>query len=139
MELSAIYIKIVIKKESNAIDKFERKILSNKKGINIFINTPSKIIGIVPIKMDLNNFCWKKYSKVLFENLLLNLKISFLKYQTNAKTLPNWITADKEAPGSSIPKRRDMIFKWAVLLTGINSVMPCIKPYKMHSKYSKNF
>ena len=29
-ELSAKYIKIVIKKESNAIDKFERKILSKK-------------------------------------------------------------------------------------------------------------
>jgi len=29
-ELSAMYIKIVIKKESNAIDKFERKKLSKK-------------------------------------------------------------------------------------------------------------
>ncbi len=29
-ELSAMYIKIVIKKESNDIDKFERKILSKK-------------------------------------------------------------------------------------------------------------
>jgi len=99
---------------------------------------PSKAIGIVPIKIDFNNFFCKKFSKDFFENLLLNLKISFLKYQTNAKTLPNWIIADKEAPGSSIPKRRDIIFKWAVLLTGINSVIPCIKPYKMHSKYSKN-
>ena len=100
---------------------------------------PSKIIGIVPIKIDFNNFSCKKDSKFFFENLLFNLKISFLKYQINAKTLPNWITADKEAPGSSIPKRRDMTFKWAVLLTGINSVIPCINPYIKHSKYSKNF
>ena len=40
-------------------------------------------------------------------------------------------------PGSS-PKKRDITFKWAVLLTGINSVKPWIKPYKINSKYSKN-
>ncbi len=56
-----------------------------------------------------------------------------------AKTLPIWIMADKEGPGSGIPKKRDKIFKWAVLLTGINSVKPCIKPYKINSKYSKNY
>ena len=37
-----------------------------------------------------------------------------------------------------MPRRRDMTFKWAVLLTGINSVKPWIKPYKKNSKYSKN-
>jgi hypothetical protein len=30
-----------------------------------------------------------------------------------------------------------MTFKWAVLLTGINSVKPWINPYKINSKYSK--
>ncbi len=56
-----------------------------------------------------------------------------------AKTLPSWIIADKEGPGSWIPKNKDMTFKWAVLLTGINSVKPCIKPYKTNTKYSKYF
>ena len=45
--------------------------------------------------------------------------------------------ADKEGPGSSTPKRREKTFKWAVLLTGINSVSPWIKPYKINFKYSK--
>ena len=76
---------------------------------------------------------------MLFADWLLNLKISFLKYQKRAKTLPIWIIADNEDPGSSIPKKRDITFKWAVLLTGINSVSPWIKPYKTNSKYSKNF
>ena len=98
--------------------------------------TPRKRIGIVPIKIDFNNFFCKKYSRIFFEDGLLKLKISFLKYQANAKTLPNWIVADKEAPGSSIPKKRDKTFKWAVLLTGINSVNPWIKPYKTNFKYS---
>ena len=55
-----------------------------------------------------------------------------------AKTLPSWMVADKEAPGSSIPKKIDITFKWAVLLTGINYVNPWIKPYKINFKYSKN-
>ena len=56
-----------------------------------------------------------------------------------ARTLPIWIVADKDASGSSIPKKRDITFKCAVLLTGINSVKPWIKPYKINVKYSKNF
>ena len=64
-------------------------------------------------------------------------KKSFLKYQTMARTLPSWIVADKDAPGSSIPKKRDTTFKCAVLLTGINSVKPWIKPYTINFKYSK--
>ena len=99
---------------------------------------PSTIIGSVPIKTDLNNFSSNKW-KILFEGLYFNSKISFLKYQTRAKTLPSWITADKEGPGSSIPKKRDITFKWAVLLTGINSVNPWIKPYTTNFKYSKNY
>ena len=98
---------------------------------------PSKTIGILPIKMDFNNFEFKKKSNIFFEDWLFNLKISFLKYQNKAVTLPNWIIADKEAPGSSIPKVRGITFKCAVLLTGINSVKPWIKPYKTNSKYSK--
>ena len=100
---------------------------------------PSKIIGIVPIKIDLSNFSWYKKSNISFGYWSLNLKISFLKYQIKAKTLPIWIIADKEEPGSSIPKKRDITFKWAVLLTGINSVKPWIKPYKINLKYSKTY
>ena len=99
---------------------------------------PNKTIGIVPIKIDLNNFSWNKLSNIFFGYRSLNLKISFLKYHTKAKILPIWIIADKEGPGSSIPKKRDITFKWAVLLTGINSVKPWIKPYKINLKYSKN-
>ena len=98
---------------------------------------PSKTIGIVPIKIDLNNFSCKRYPRNFLEDLLLKLKISFLKYQNSAKTLPSWIIADKEVPGSLIPKKREIIFKWAVLLTGINSVKPWINPYKINFKYSK--
>jgi len=47
--------------------------------------------------------------------------------------------ADKDEPGSLIPKNSDMTFKCAVLLTGINSVKPWIKPYKKNSKYSKSY
>ena len=99
---------------------------------------PSKTIGMVPIKIDLNKLLCNKKSKIFFEDWLLKLKISFLKYQSKAKILPIWIIADNEEPGSSMPRRRDMTFKWAVLLTGINSVKPWIKPYKKNSKYSKN-
>ena len=99
---------------------------------------PSKTIGIVPIKIDLNNLSCNKKWKSVFEDWILNLKISFLKYQRSAKTLPNWIIADKDEPGSSIPKKKDITFKWAVLLTGINSVKPWIKPYKINFKYSNN-
>ena len=100
---------------------------------------PRKTIGIVPIKIDLNNLSRIKYWKNFFEDWLFNLKISFLKYQSRAKTLPSWIIADKECPGSLIPKKRDITFRWAVLLTGINSVKPWINPYKINFKYSKNF
>ena len=99
---------------------------------------PSKTIGIVPIKIDLNNLSCDKEPNISFGYWSLNLKISFLKYQSKAKKLPIWIIADKEGPGSSIPKKRDITFKWAVLLTGINSVKPWIKPYKINLKYSKN-
>ena len=47
----------------NAIDKFERRTFSKKEGINIFILPPSKTIGIVPIKIDLNNLSCKRYSR----------------------------------------------------------------------------
>ena len=100
---------------------------------------PIKIIGIVPIKIDLNKLSCIKYSKNFSEYLFFKLKISSLKYQTKANTLPIWIMADKDGPGSSNPNKRDITFKWAVLLTGINSVKPWIKPYKINFKYSKNF
>ena len=100
---------------------------------------PRKTIGMVPIRTDLNNFSCNMKLKIFLEVWLLNLKISFRKYQIKAKTLPNWIIADKEGPGSSIPKKSDMTFKCAVLLTGINSVRPWIMPYIINFKYSKNF
>ena len=98
---------------------------------------PSKTIGIVPIKIDLNNFSCKRYSRNFLEDWLLKLRQSFLKYQAMAKTLPSWIVADKDAPGSSTPKKRDKTFRWAELLTGTNSVNPWINPYKINFKYSK--
>ena len=136
-DISAIYIKIAIKRETNAIDKFDRRTFSKKEGINIFILPPSKTIGMVPNKIDLNNLSCKRNSRKFLYDWLLKLKISFLKYQISAKTLPIWIIADKEGPGSSMPIKNDMTFKWAVLLTGINSVKPWIRPYKKNSKYSK--
>ena len=135
-ELSAKYIKKAIKKETNAIDIFERRTLSKKKGANNFILAPSKTIGIVPIKIDLNNLSCLIYSRNFFKDTLLKIKKSLLKYQAIATTLPSWIVADKEAPGSSIPKKRDITFKCAVLLTGMNSVKPWINPYKINLKYS---
>ena len=84
-----MYIKIPIRKETNAIDTFERRILSKKYGKYSFIVPPRKIIGIVPIKIDFNNFLFNKLLIIVFEDLLLNLKISFLKYQNKAKTLPS--------------------------------------------------
>ena len=96
------------------------------------------MIGIVPIIIEVDNFLNKKLSKIFFEDEFLKIKISFLKYQNIAKTLPSWIIADKDVPGSSNPNHKDIIFKWAVLLTGINSVKPWIKPYKINFKYSKN-
>ena len=139
LELSAKYIKKAIRNETNAIDKFERRTFSKNDGMNIFILPPSKTIGIVPIKIDLNNLSCKRSSRKFLEDWLLKLKISFLKYQAMARTLPSWIVADKDAPGSLIPKKRDIIFKWAVLLTGINSVNPWINPYKTNFKYSKKY
>ena len=103
---------------------------------NIFIVPPRQKIGIVPIKIDLIIFI-NKYQNI-FWIWSFNLKISSLKYQARAKTLPSWINADNDIPGSSIPKKREIIFKWAELLTGINSVKPWINPYKINLKYSKN-
>ena len=47
-------------KDTNAIDRFERRMFSNKYWSNNLIVPPSRIIGIVPIKIDLNNLSWKK-------------------------------------------------------------------------------
>ena len=59
-ELSAIYIKKAIRKETIAIDKLERRKLSKKLGTNNFMVPPSKTIGIVPIKIDQNNLSCNK-------------------------------------------------------------------------------
>ena len=111
-------------KDIKAIERFERKNESENPGKNIFINPPIKTIGIVPIKIDLYNFLENNELLSFIEFILLKLKIFFLKYQTIAKTLPICIIADKDEPGSLIPNIRDIIFKCAVLLTGINSVKP---------------
>ena len=52
--------------ETNAIDKFERIILSKKLGTNSFMDAPNKIIGMVPIKIDLNKLSCNKYLKFFF-------------------------------------------------------------------------
>ena len=58
------------------------------------------MIGIVPINIEVDNLLNKKESKIFFEVEFLKLKISFLKYQNIANTLPSWIIADKDVPGS---------------------------------------
>ena len=60
LELSAMYINIAIKRETNAIDKFERSTLSKKYGKNNFILPPRKTIGKVLKKIDLNNLTFIK-------------------------------------------------------------------------------
>ena len=72
-------MKIAIKKETNAIDKFERRNLSKKNGTNSFVHPPNKIIGIVPITIDRKKLVCIRYSKNFFECAFLKLKISFLK------------------------------------------------------------
>ena len=51
-----MYMKKAIRKETNAIDKLERRNLSKKLAKNNFMVPPNNIIGIVAIKMDRNNF-----------------------------------------------------------------------------------
>ena len=53
-------INIAIRRENNAIDILERRISSKKLGINNFIVPPRKIIGIDPIKIDLNNLSFNR-------------------------------------------------------------------------------
>ena len=55
LDLSAMYIKIAIRIETNAIDKLERRNLSKKWGTNNFIVPPSKKIGRVAIKIEHNS------------------------------------------------------------------------------------
>ena len=132
IDLSAdISAKSIIKDiniETRAIEIFERKNESENSETNSFISPPIKIIGIVPIKIDLYNLLNDNEYFSFTEFIFLKLQILFLKYQNIANTLPICIIADKEEPGSLIPNNRDMIFKWAVLLTGTNSVKPWIIP-----------
>ena len=65
-------MKIAISKETNAIDKFERRMLSKKYGAKDFMVQPSKIIGTVPNKIDFNNFLCIKSPTTFFEDCLLN-------------------------------------------------------------------
>ena len=140
--LAALSAKSIIKdinKETNDIERLDRNTLSKKSGRNNFIIPPKITIGIVPIKIDLHNFFEKYKLWTLLEFVSYKLKIFFLKYQNIAKILPICMIADKEEPGSFMPKNWDIIFKWAVLLTGINSVKPWIIPYKINFKYSNIF
>ena len=53
VEISAKSITNAIKIDTNAIERFERKNESENVGTNSFIIPPKKIIGNVPIKIDL--------------------------------------------------------------------------------------
>ena len=128
VEISAKSIIKDINIDTKAIERFERKNESENPGTNSFIIPPIKTIGIVPIKIDLFNLLNRNEYLGFLEFVFLKLKILFLKYQNIAKTLPICMIAETDDPGSLIPKNRDMIFKWAVLLTGINSVKPWIIP-----------
>ena len=72
-------MKIAIRRDTNAIDKLERSTVSKKFGINNFMKPPRIIIGIVPIRIDLNNLSFNKYGIFFFKDLFPNLKKSFLK------------------------------------------------------------
>ena len=56
LDLSAKNIKIAIRREIMAIDKFERRNSSKKLVKNNFMVTPKKIIGMVAIRIDHNIF-----------------------------------------------------------------------------------
>lgn len=60
VDISAKSIINDINKETNAIEKFERKNESEKPGKNSFIIPPIQIIGIVPMNTDLYNLFDKK-------------------------------------------------------------------------------
>ena len=92
------------------------------------IQAPINKIELVPNRIDLFNLLEKILSNSCWLFLLKKDEKSSLKYQNIAKTLPNCITADKDEPGSSKPKNKEITFKWAVLLIGRNSVKPWIKP-----------
>ena len=115
-------------RDTIAIERFERKNESENPGTKNFIIPPKITIGIVPIKIDLYNLLDKNEYLSFLEFVFSKLKIVFLKYQNIARTLPIWMIADIEEPGSLIPNNKDIIFKWAVLLIGINSVKPWIIP-----------
>ena len=127
-EISAKSIIKAINIDANAIDKFDRKNELKNSDKNNFIIIPTPIIGNVPINIDFNNFLDKKKWCLFLEFILFKLKILYLKYQIIEKMLPIWIMADNEDPGSLMLNNEDIIFKWAVLLTGINSVKPWINP-----------
>src|SRR5262249_55673932 len=53
----------------------------------------------------------------------------FARYsQTIARIEPSWIRTVNTPPGSSNPRRRSAISRWAVDETGRNSVSPCTTP-----------
>ena len=108
---SAKNIIIAINIDTTAIERFERKNELEKSEKNSFIIPPIQTIGIVPIKRDLYNLLEKNDCLGILECKFLKLKILFLKYQNNAKTLPICIIADNDEPGSLIPNNKDIIFK----------------------------
>ena len=120
VEISAKSIIKDINIDTTAIERFERKNESENPVTNSFIIPPIKTIGIVPIKIDLFNLLKRKEYLSFLMFVFLKLKILFLKYQNIARTLPICMIAETEEPGSLIPNNREIIFKCAVLLTGIN-------------------
>ena len=100
-----------MKRDVIAIEIFDLRIVLKKSGINTFMSPPKKIKGIVPIKIDFESLFLKNEFPYNFDFKLFKLKRSSLKYQIMAKTLPSWIIADNEEPGSSIPKKEEIIFR----------------------------
>tara|TARA_Y100000766_G_scaffold264335_1_gene257070 strand:+ start:597 stop:926 length:330 start_codon:yes stop_codon:yes gene_type:complete len=100
-----------IKIDTTAIERFERKKESENPGTKSFINPPIKIIGVVPITIDLYKLIDIYLCLVFLEFIFLKWKIFFLKYQKIAKTLPICRIAENEEPGSLIPNNKDTIFK----------------------------
>ena len=97
--LDAVSAKSIIKainKDITAIEKFERKNEFVKSGIKILTIPPKHMMGIVPIKIEINNFFDQKEGKNFLDLYLDKSNKFFLKYQITANTLPIWIIADNE-------------------------------------------
>ena len=111
-----------------AIEGILLKAESSKLGQNSLIPIPAKRIGMVPIHIAIPRRAFGVCHLPFLSAILIPFSAflrSVLKHERTAKILPSCITAVTATPGSSQPISMGIIFRWAVLLIGKNSVMPC--------------